>query len=84
VLLIGAEAEFDESARIRRSLRLPAIIGLVFLHGFLRGIVPDPGGLAVEIMLADKGLLNLSRPLGIDFPLATGRFPMRFFLLLVG
>lgn len=67
MLLIGAEAEFDEGAGVGNLFGLPAIVGLEFLHGFLRIRVPGTRGLTRKIMVADESFLNVTGALRVDF-----------------
>ena len=70
MVVVRAEAELDEGAGVGSGLRLPAMVGLIFLHGFLRGVVPNAGGFAVQIMFANQGGLDGAGALRIDFLLA--------------
>ena len=89
MLVIWTQPQFYEGPCIGDSLALPTIVGLIPLHRILRGIIPDTGGFAVQVMLADQRLLNLSRALCIDLLLAAVapvggcllRFPVRFLAL---
>ena len=71
MLLIRAQAKFDESARIRRGFRLPAVVCLVLLHGRLASVVPDTGRFSREVVLANQGFLYLPRTLRVDLLLAS-------------
>src|SRR5579875_471869 len=64
--VIGAETELFERAAVGHQLGLPAVVGLILLHGRNRGCIPVAGGLAAEVVLADKSLLNLRGPLRIN------------------
>lgn len=89
MLVIWTQPQFYEGPCIGDSLALPIIVGLISLHSSLRRIVPDTGGFAVQVMLADQRLLNLPRALCIDLLLAAVapvggcllRFPVRFLAL---
>lgn len=71
MLLVRTQPELDQRARIRRRLRLPAIICLIFLHRLLACGVPFSRRLARQIVLANQRLLNLCSALGIDLLLPT-------------
>jgi len=70
MLVVWTQPQFYEGPCIGDSLALPSIVGLIPLHRVLRRIIPDTGGFAVQVMLADQRLLNLSRALCIDLLLA--------------
>lgn len=75
--MIGTQAQFDECARIRGDFRLPAIIGLVALHGRFRTAVPDAVGFPVKILFADQRYLDLGGSRRINFLLSV-TFPRAF------
>ena len=68
--IVGAKAQCLDGARVGHELGLPAVVGLVLLHGSFGGGVPRAVGIFGEIVLADKGGLNLGDALGIDSLLA--------------
>jgi hypothetical protein len=49
---------------------LPSLIGLIALHGGLRGGVPLARGLAFHVVLADEGSLDFAGAGGVDGLLA--------------
>ncbi len=67
------QSQADQGARVRYSLRLPAVVGLIASHGIFAGLIPRSGRFAGHIMLADQRFLDGLRPLGIDFLLASRR-----------
>ncbi len=70
MLVIGAKAEFDEGAGVGRGFRLPAVVGLILFHGFLRCVVPDAGSFSVEVVFTNQGFLDFAGALRINFLLA--------------
>lgn len=66
MLLVGAKAQFDQRARIRRGLRLPSVVSLIFLHSCLSRSIPGARRLAAQIVLANKCFLDLLCAGGID------------------
>src|SRR5208282_1746586 len=72
MIMARPQSQADQRPRIRHSLRLPAMIRLIFPHGVFAGLVPGPGRFAGEIVLPDQRLLNRMRPLRIDFLLSAG------------
>src|SRR5271165_855564 len=65
-LVVGTQAQFDQCPRIGRELGLPAVVGLVFGHGVLAGLVPNSGRLAREVMLANQRGLDRAGAFFID------------------
>src|ERR1700739_278617 len=54
MILAWAQAQADQSARIGNGFALPSVIGLVAPHRVFAGLVPSPGGIASQIVLADQ------------------------------
>jgi len=59
---LGAQTQLDKRAGVRHHLTLPAMIVLETSHGFSGVLVPTAARLALEILFANQGLLNLARP----------------------
>jgi len=70
MLVARPKAELDERARVGNDFGLPSIVGLVALHGLLRGVIPYAGWRTLKIMFADQGFLNIAGTLGIDLLLS--------------
>ena len=70
MLLIRTETQFDQSARVGRGFRLPAVVRLIFLHGGLGCRIPGAGWFAAHIVLANKCFLDLVGTRGIDLLLS--------------
>lgn len=70
VVMVWSEPELDQRSRIRRGLALPAIVGLIFLHRRLRCAVPLSGSFSAQVVFFNERLLDLRRPLCIDFLLS--------------
>jgi len=66
MILAWTQAQADQSARIGNGFALPSVIGLVPAHRVFAGLVPRPGGIAVQIMLADQRFLNRLCACGIN------------------
>ena len=60
--VIRAEPESLQRTRIGQQSCLPSMIGLVLLHGSLGGCVPLAIGIAGQVVLPDKCLLDLRNP----------------------
>jgi len=74
--VVGAEPELDQCARIWDGFGLPAMVGLILLHGGLCGVIPYSGSFPVQIVFSNKRLLNLQGAVMIDSLLAVMRaFP---------
>ena len=82
MVVIRPQPQFDQSTGIRHGFALPAMICLVLLKRFLRGIVPFAGRLCGQVVLAYEGFLNFLRSLGIDLLLAATPRTGRFLILL--
>lgn len=67
---MGAEAEFDDGARVGHQLGLPTIVRLEFLHSCLGLGVPMTAGLAGKVAGFDEGCLNFSGAVIVDCALA--------------
>lgn len=70
--MVRPESKLDEGSRIRRHGALPALVGLVALHSFLRGIIPHAGRAAIQVVFANERLLNVLSALRINFLLSFG------------
>ena len=70
MVLARAQAELDQRPRVRHSLALPTVIGLIAAHGLFAGLIPGTRGFSAQVMLADQRFLNRMSPLGVDFLLA--------------
>src|ERR1035438_9006538 len=68
--VVWTESQFDERPRIRSHNALPALVGLVPLHRFLRRVVPDAGRTSIEVVLSQQRILNIVGALRINFLLA--------------
>jgi len=68
--VVGAEAEGLDGAGVGHELGLPAVIGLILLHGGFGGRVPMTVGIFAEIVLADEGGLDFGDALGLNCLLA--------------
>src|SRR5436305_10101917 len=68
--MVWSQAQLDDGARIGRDLGLPSIFGLVTRHGGLGAGIPLSVGLAIEVFLADQGLLDIAGPGFINLLLA--------------
>ena len=64
--MIGAKAEFDESARVRHGFVLPAVIGLKAPQRVFGRGIPLPGRRARHVVLANQSFLDLMGTLGIN------------------
>ena len=73
-VVVRAEAERDESARVGNRLGLPAVVSLKSPHRFLAGVAPGAGGFSGKIVLTNQRCLNLPRPFTFDFLLAPRAF----------
>ena len=70
MILAWPQAQTDERTRVRYRFGLPAMVGLVTPHGIFTGLVPCTRGFAAEVVFANQGFLNGSRPLGVDLLLS--------------
>ena len=70
MVVTGPEAKFDQGARVGDRLVLPAIIGLEAAQGVFGGGIPLPCGLAIQVVLANEGFLDLVSAFAIDLLLA--------------
>src|SRR5947208_14528235 len=68
--MVWSQTQLDDGARIGRDLGLPSVFGLVARHGGLSTGIPLSIGLAVEVFLADQGLLDIAGPGFINLLLA--------------
>jgi hypothetical protein len=68
----GAEAESDQRARIGCELGLPAMVGLVLLHGGFGFGIPFAAWRAIQIVGLDECGLDLGGALGRDAALSEG------------
>jgi hypothetical protein len=64
------ETERNERTGVGGKLRLPALVGLIFLHGGFCLSIPLAAGRAGHIFLVDEGGLNLASAVWIDATLA--------------
>jgi hypothetical protein len=71
MVLARSQTQFDQRARVRHRLALPAVICLVAAHGLFARLIPGACRFSAHVMLADEGFLNRLRPLGVDFLLST-------------
>src|ERR1035437_6221185 len=78
--VIRAEVELLQRPRVRHQLGLPALVGLILLHGCPGSLVPFAVSLAGKIMRADESLLNLCDPARLHRQLAArlARFGLSF------
>src|SRR5690242_5521155 len=70
MLMVWSQSQLDQGARVRNHLALPAVIGLEALHRRLGFGVPNAGGGAIHVMLANQPFLNFTGARGIDLLLA--------------
>jgi len=75
MVVTRSQPQADQSARVRHSLRLPAMIGLVAPHGIFTGLIPRAGRFARHIMLAYQRFLNSLRPLRFNLLLPSRGLP---------
>ncbi len=75
MVVARAQPEADQSARIRHSLGLPAVVGLIASHGIFARLIPGSGSFTAQVVLADQGFLNSLRPLRVNFLLAARSRP---------
>src|SRR3977135_2580060 len=67
VFMVWSQAQFDQGTSVGDCLGLPSIVALVANHGFLRNLVPDAGGVALHVVLADQSFLDFTGAFWIDF-----------------
>lgn len=70
MVVAGTEAEADQRTRIGHCLRLPAMVGLIAAHRRFTRLIPGSHRTAAQIVFPHQSLLDLLRPLGIDFLLS--------------
>lgn len=77
MIMIGAQAQTNQRARIRYNFGLPGVRGLVADHRRPRGRVPFSAWLPAQIVVANQSLLNFAGAVILDILLAA-RTPIRF------
>ena len=58
MIFTRSQPQLDECSRVGHGLVLPSVIGLIPPHGFLARLIPFPGRLALQVMLADERFLD--------------------------
>jgi hypothetical protein len=78
MILARPKAKLDERSGVRNRFALPAMVRLVFPHGFFAGRIPCPGRLSGQVVLTNQSRLNGLRAFGVDLLLPAhpaGLFP---------
>lgn len=70
MVVTRTKPQFDEGASIGDGFGLPAVRGLVALHGALGSVIPASAGLTFEIVLPNQRLLNFAGALRVHLLLA--------------
>ncbi len=70
ILLAGTKAQLNEGSGVGKDLRLPVVIALKASEGVARCLIPLTTSFAVEVMLADQGLLDFNGAVAVDRLLA--------------
>ena len=68
--VVGAETESLDGTRVRHEPGLPAVIGLILLHGGFGGGVPTAVRVVAEVVRVNEGGLNLGDAFWLDGLLA--------------
>src|SRR5258708_30618335 len=68
--VVGTEAQFNDGAGMGGDLRLPSVVALIARHGLFGGGIPDAGGFALHVFLADQRFLYLAGAVPVDLLLA--------------
>src|SRR5438874_9889822 len=67
IVVLGAEAQGDESAGVGQNFGLPAVVILILDHGGFSALIPDAGRRALEVIFPDQRFLDLAGALFVYF-----------------